>query len=88
MKAAPKYRHLPVKLKLHLIIMGTVCTALLLAFAAVLVYDHVVLYETAEKDLGILTEIFATNAFPTTLRQPRQPRIALPLIKKERSADM
>ena len=39
-RALPSYRNLPVKLKLHLIIMGTVCTALLLACVAVLVYDR------------------------------------------------
>jgi two-component system, sensor histidine kinase and response regulator len=62
MKAARKYRNLPVKLKLHLIIMGTVCTALMLAFAAVLAYEHVVLYVSMENDLGILAEIFAANS--------------------------
>ena len=61
-KSALKYRNLPVKLKLHLIIMGTVCTALLLACIAVLVYDRFVLYRTMESDLGILAEIFASNS--------------------------
>src|ERR1035437_3025306 len=42
--------------------MGTVCTALLLACVPVLVYDHIVLYETARNDLRILVEIFATNS--------------------------
>ena len=62
MSAAHEYRNLPVRLKLHLIIMGTVCTALMLAFAAVLAYEHVVLYVTMENDLGILAEIFAANS--------------------------
>ncbi len=61
MNAVLKYRNLPVRLKLHLIIMGTVCTALMLAFSAVLVYEHVVLYMTMENDLGILADIFAAN---------------------------
>ena len=88
MKAAPKYRNLPVKLKLHLIIMGTVCTALLLACAAVLVYDHIVLYETAEKDLGILTEIFATNAAAAlTFDDPRAAQELLAGLKARRSIE-
>jgi signal transduction histidine kinase/CheY-like chemotaxis protein len=62
MKAALHYRNLPVKVKLHLIIMGTVSTALLLACVAVLVYDRIVLYKTMENDLGILAEIFASNS--------------------------
>jgi signal transduction histidine kinase/DNA-binding response OmpR family regulator len=61
-KAALKYRNLSVKRKLHLIIMGTVCAALMLACAAVLMYVNVVLHQTMEKDLGILAEIFASNS--------------------------
>ena len=62
MKAVLKYRNLPVKRKLHLIIMGTVCPALLIACAAVLIYVNVVLHKTLEDDLGILAEIFASNS--------------------------
>ena len=88
MRALPRYRNLPVKLKLHLIIMGTVSTALLLAFAAVLVYDHVVLYETAEKDLGILTEICATNATAAlTFDDPRAAQELLAGLKARRSIE-
>jgi len=84
----PKYRNLPVKLKLHLIIMGTVCTALLLACAAVLVYDHVVLYTTAENDLGILAEIFASNsAAALTFDDPRAARELLAGLKARRSIE-
>jgi two-component system, sensor histidine kinase and response regulator len=61
MKVMLQYRNLPVKRKLRLIIMGTVCTALMLACAAVLIYFHSVLHKTMENDLGILTEIFAAN---------------------------
>ena len=88
MKAIPKYRNLPVKLKLHLIIMGTVCTALLLACAAVLVYDHVVLYETAKNDLGILAEIFASNsAAALTFDDPKAARELLSGLKARRSIE-
>jgi signal transduction histidine kinase/DNA-binding response OmpR family regulator len=87
-KAIPEYRNLPVKLKLHLIIMGTVCTALLLACAAVLVYDHVVLYTTAENDLGILAEIFASNsAAALTFDDPRAARELLAGLKARRSIE-
>jgi signal transduction histidine kinase/CheY-like chemotaxis protein len=61
-KAVLNYRDLPVRLKLHLIIMGTVCTALILACVAVLIYDRFVLYKRMETDLGILAEIFASNS--------------------------
>jgi signal transduction histidine kinase/DNA-binding response OmpR family regulator len=77
-----------VKLKLHLIIMGTVCTALLLACAAVLVYDHVVLYETAKNDLGILAEIFATNATAAlTFDDPKAAQELLTGLKARHSID-
>jgi signal transduction histidine kinase/CheY-like chemotaxis protein len=85
-KAVPKYRNLPVKLKLYLIIMGTVCAALLLACVPVLVYDHVVLYETARNDLGILAEIFATNsAAALTFDDPKVARELLAGLKARRS---
>jgi len=61
MKPVLKYRNLSVKRRLYLIIMGTVCAALLPACIAVLMYDHFVFYKTMENDLGILAEIFASN---------------------------
>ena len=61
MRSVLQYRNLPVKRKLRLMIMGTVCTALLLACAAVLIYFHAVLHRAVENDLGILSEIFASN---------------------------
>jgi two-component system sensor histidine kinase/response regulator len=85
-KAVPRYRNLTVKVKLHLIIMGTVCAALLLACVAVLVYDHVVLYKTTENDLGILAEIFATNsAAALTFDDPKAARELLAGLKARRS---
>jgi signal transduction histidine kinase/CheY-like chemotaxis protein len=87
-KAIPEYRNLPVKLKLHLIIMGTVCIALLLACVAVLLYDHMVLYETAENDLGILTEIFAANTSAAlTFDDPRTAKELLSGLKARRSVE-
>ena len=88
MKAIPQYRNLPVKLKLHLIIMGTVCIALLLACAAVLVYERVVLYTTAENDLGILAEIFASNsAAALTFDDSKSARELLAGLKARRSIE-
>ena len=88
MKASAPYRNLSVKLKLHLIIMGTVCTALLLACVPVLVYDHIVLYETARNDLGILAEIFATNsAAALTFDDPRAAGEILSGLKARRSIE-
>jgi len=87
-KAMPKYRNLPVKLKLHLIIMGTVCIALLLACGAVLLYYHIILYETAENDLGILTEIFAANTSAAlTFDDPRTAKELLSGLKARRSVE-
>ena len=88
MKAVPRYRNLPVKVKLHLIIMGTVCTALLLACVPVLVYDHVVLYQTTENDLGILAEIFATNSTAAlTFDDPKAAQELLAGLKARRSIE-
>jgi hypothetical protein len=87
-KAVPRYRNLPVKVKLHLIIMGTVCTALLLACVPVLVYDHVVLYQTTENDLGILAEIFATNSTAAlTFDDPKAAQELLAGLKARRSIE-
>jgi two-component system, sensor histidine kinase and response regulator len=87
-KAAPRYRNLPVKVKLHLIIMGTVCIALLLACAAVLVYERVVLYKTMENDLGILAEIFASNSSAAlTFDDPKAAQELLSGLKARRSIE-
>ena len=88
MKSFPSYRNLPVKLKLHLIIMGTVCTALMLACVAVLVYDHLVLYRTIENDLGVLAEIFASNSTAAlTFDDPSAARELLAGLKAKRSIE-
>jgi signal transduction histidine kinase/DNA-binding response OmpR family regulator len=69
---AASYRNLPVKYKLYLIIMVTVCTALVLACGAVLIYDHFVLFRSMENDLGILTDIFVRNSTaPLTFDDPK-----------------
>jgi signal transduction histidine kinase/DNA-binding response OmpR family regulator len=87
-KAVPAYRNLPVKLKLQLIVMGTVCTALLLACSAVLVYERLVLYDTATNDLGILAEIFATNATAAiTFDDPRAAQELLSGLRARRSIE-
>ena len=88
MQAALKYRNLPVKLKLHLIIMGTVSTALLLACVAVLVYDRFALYRTMENDLGILAEIYASNSTAAlTFDDQRAARELLSGLKARRSIE-
>ena len=86
MKAVLKYQNLPVNRKLHLIIMGTVCTALMLACAAVLIYFHAVLHKTMENDLAILTEIFASNTSAAlTFDDPRAAQELLSGLKARRS---
>ncbi|PWU03935.1 MAG: hybrid sensor histidine kinase/response regulator [Terriglobia bacterium] len=61
MTVSTKIRNLPIRLKLFLIIMVTVGTALMLACGAVLIYDHMVLYHAMQNDLGILAEVLASN---------------------------
>ena len=56
------YRSLPVKQKLQLIIMATVCAALVLAGAAVLFYVQFVLRDSLRNDLEILAEIYGSNS--------------------------
>ena len=88
MKPVLKYRNLPVKRKLYLIIMGTVCAALLLACIAVLVYDRFVFYRAMESDLGILAEIFASNAAAAlTFDDPKAARELLSGLKAKRSIE-
>src|SRR6266567_1521893 len=88
MNAVLNYRNLPVKRKLYLIIMGTVCTALMLTCAAVLIYVNVVLHQTMEKDLGILTEIFASNSTAAlTFDDPRAAQELLAGLKARRSIE-
>jgi signal transduction histidine kinase/DNA-binding response OmpR family regulator len=87
-KAVLKYRNLSVKRKLHLIIMGTVCTALMLACVAVLIYVDVVLYQTMKNDLGILAEIFASNSTAAlTFDDPGAARELLSALKARRSIE-
>jgi signal transduction histidine kinase/CheY-like chemotaxis protein len=81
-----RYRNLPVKSKLHLIIMGTLCTALLLAFAAVLLYQHFALYVTMKNDLGILAEIVAANSTAAlTFDDPKSAHELLSSLEARRS---
>src|SRR5260370_25623527 len=65
MNIAARYRNLPVKHKLRLLIGPAVSSALILAFAAVLVYDQLAARDALRNDLGILTEIFSANSTAT-----------------------
>jgi two-component system sensor histidine kinase/response regulator len=87
-KAALKYRNLSVKRKLYLIIMGTVCIALMLACAGVLIYVNVVLHQTMVNDLGILAEIFASNSTAAlTFDDPAAVRELLSGLRARRSIE-
>src|SRR4051812_41912752 len=59
---ALKYRNLPVKQKLCLIIMLTVCTALTLACGAILIFERFELRDLMRNDLGVLAEIYSANS--------------------------
>ena len=88
MKSAIHYRNLPVKLKLHFIIMTTVVTALAMACSAVLVYDHMVRFHEMENDLSILANIFACNsAAALTFDDPRAARELLAGLKAKPSIE-
>src|SRR5512142_2319468 len=62
MTIATRYRNLPVKHKLRLVIMATVSCALMLACAAVVVYDQIAARESMRNDLDVLAEIFSANS--------------------------
>jgi len=59
---ATRYRNLPIKHKLRLVIMLTVTCSLMLACAAVLFYDQIAARESMRNDLNVLTEIFSANS--------------------------
>ena len=62
MSIATRYRNLSIKHKLRLLIMATVSCALILACAALLVYDQVAARESMRNDLDVLAEIFSANS--------------------------
>ena len=62
MSIATRYRNLPIKHKLRLLIMATVSCALMLACTAVLVYDQIAARESMRNDLDVLAEIFSANS--------------------------
>ena len=62
MRTISRYRNLPVKRKLVLIIMATVGAALILALGANLVFAQFVLRSDIMTDLEILTEVVGTNS--------------------------
>jgi len=62
MRVANKYRNLPVRHKLRLVIMGTVTAALLCACAAVLAYDRMAARNTMRNDLDVLAEMLGANS--------------------------
>jgi signal transduction histidine kinase/CheY-like chemotaxis protein len=62
MSIAIRYRNLPIKHKLRLVIMATVSSALILACAAFLVYDQIGARATMRNDLEVLAQIFSANS--------------------------
>ena len=61
MTLAARYRNLPIRHKLRLIIMSAVTAALVFASAVVLGYDQLSLREEMRNDLSVLAEIFGAN---------------------------
>ena len=62
MSRAARYRNLPIRHKLRLIIMSAVASALLFASAAVLAYDQLAIRSEMRNDLSVLAEIFGVNS--------------------------
>jgi signal transduction histidine kinase/CheY-like chemotaxis protein len=62
MGIATRYRNLPIKHKLRLVVMATVAAALLVACAAVFAYDQVTARHSMRNDLDVLAEIFSANS--------------------------
>ena len=62
MTIASRYRNLTIKQKLRLLIGATVSSALILACAAVLIYDQLAARASLRNDLGVLGEIFSANS--------------------------
>ena len=62
MRAALNYRNLQIRHKLRLIVMVTVCAALLLASGAILCYDQLSSRAAMRTDLSMLGDILAANS--------------------------
>jgi signal transduction histidine kinase/CheY-like chemotaxis protein len=62
MSIGTRYRDLPIRHKLRLIVMVTVGAALLVACGAVLVYDYYTLRGSLRRDLGMLAEMTGDNS--------------------------
>jgi two-component system sensor histidine kinase/response regulator len=62
MTLAARYRNLPIRHKLRMIMMSVVTAALVFASAAVLGYDQLALRAEMRNDLGVLAEIFGVNS--------------------------
>jgi signal transduction histidine kinase/DNA-binding response OmpR family regulator len=62
MKMGARYRNLPIRQKLRLIIMATVATALILACAAFLVYDQIALRNSLLATTAITAEMIGSNS--------------------------
>ena len=62
MSLAARYRDLPIRHKLRLIVMATVGAALIVACGVVLVYDYFTLRDSLRRDLGVLAEMTGDNS--------------------------
>jgi len=72
MQYSARYRNLPIKYKLRMIIMSVVTIALIFVSLATLAYDQLSLSSNMRNDLGILAEIFANhNTAALTFRDPK-----------------
>ena len=79
MRTVSRYRNLPVKRKLVLIIMATVGASLTLALGANLVFADFVLRSDIMTDLEILAEVAGSTALPCSspMTHPPQPNFSL-----------
>jgi signal transduction histidine kinase/CheY-like chemotaxis protein len=64
MNLAARFRHLPAKDKLRLVVTCTVTAALLLACAAVVIVDQIAAKKSMREDLAVLAEIYGATSTP------------------------
>src|SRR5712691_9617955 len=62
MKTGARYRNLPIRQKLRLIIMATAATALILACAALLVFDQIALRHSLLDSTAVTAEMIGSNS--------------------------
>jgi len=81
-----RYRNLPIKHKLRMVIMLTVSVALILACSAMLAYDQFAARNSMRRQLGVLADIFSANSTAAlSFKDPVSANELLSTLKANRS---